>query len=110
MGICQTNCYFLYEEGKRFDINRMKYDFSYPEFQNISQEGKDLIASILVPKEKRPSITEILEHKWIKEFAPHSTGASINIDWGHIKKYSRLNLLQKSVINFTINYNYYIIM
>ena len=79
----------------------MKYDFSYPEFQNISQEGKDLIASILVAKEKRPSITEILEHKWIKEFAPQSTGAIINIDWGHIKKYSQLNLLQKSVINFT---------
>ena len=100
--LCGKPPFYSRDENElKAKICSMKYDFSYPEFQNISQEGKDLIASILVAKEKRPSITEILEHKWIKEFAPHSTGAIINIDWGHIKKYSQLNLLQKSVINFT---------
>ena len=82
-------------------ICSMKYDFSYPEFKNISNEGKELIASILVSKEKRPSISEILDHKWIKEFAPHSTNEVINIDWFHIKRYSQLNLMQKCIINFT---------
>jgi calcium-dependent protein kinase len=82
-------------------ICEMKYDFNFPEFQNISEEAKDLIRSILVPKETRPSIAEVLEHKWIKENAPNSTNTVLSIDWFHIRKYSQLNLMQKCVINFT---------
>ena len=79
----------------------MKYDFNYPEFAKVSNEGKELIAMMLVDKNKRPSITQILNTKWIKENAPHSTNECLNVDWNHIKKYSGLNLMQKSVINFT---------
>ena len=79
----------------------MKYDFNYPEFNKISNDAKELIASMLVDKESRPSVTQILNHKWIKENAPHSTNEVLNINWNHIQKYSGLNLMQKSVINFT---------
>ena len=89
------------ENDLKHQICEMKYDFSFPEFQNVSEEAKDLIKSILVSKETRPSIQEVLEHKWIKENAPNSTNKVLNIDWFHIKKYSQLNLMQKCVINFT---------
>ena len=79
----------------------MKFDFNYPEFAKVSNDAKELIASMLVDKEHRPSVTQVLNHKWIKENAPHSTNEGLNINWNHIKKYSGLNLMQKSVINFT---------
>ena len=64
--LCGKPPFYSRDENElKAKICSMKYDFSYPEFQNISQEGKDLIASILVAKEKRPSITEnfVLEHR-----------------------------------------------
>ena len=79
----------------------MKYTFNYPEFSKVSDEAKDLIRSILVESDKRPSIAEILDTNWIKANAPHSTEEVLNVDWMRIKKYSQLNLMQKSVINFT---------
>lgn len=89
------------ESELKSKICSMKYDFNYPEFKTVSQEGKDLIKSILVPAEKRPSAGELLQTKWVKENAPNSTEQVIKIDWLHVKKYSRLNLVQKSIINFT---------
>ena len=89
------------EEELKQKICSMKYDFNYPEFNKISNDAKELIASMLVDKESRPSVTQILNHKWIKENAPHSTNEVLNINWNHIQKYSGLNLMQKSVINFT---------
>ena len=88
------------EEELKNKIIAGKFNFDYPEFNKISQDAKDLIRSILVPVHKRPSVSEILETKWIKEFAPHSSGESLSIDWSHAERYSRLNLVQKSVINF----------
>ena len=89
------------EEELKQKICSMKYDFNYPEFSKVSDQAKELIASILVDKNTRPSIAQLLEHKWVKENAPHSTSEVLNVDWMHIKKYSSLNLMQKSVINFT---------
>jgi len=89
------------EEELKNKIISMKYDFNYPEFKKISQDAKDLIKSILVPQEQRPSVMDILETKWVKENAPNASTNSLGVDWGHAQKYSQLNLLQKSVINFT---------
>lgn len=89
------------EEELKQKICGMKYDFNYPEFSKISNEAKELIASMLVEKSNRPTISQILHTKWIKENAPHSTNEVLSVDWNHIKKYSGLNLMQKSVINFT---------
>jgi calcium-dependent protein kinase len=100
--LCGKPPFYSKDENElRHKICEMKYDFNFQEFQNVSEEAKDLIKSILVSKEIRPSIQEVLEHKWIKENAPNSTNKVLNIDWFHIKKYSQLNLMQKCVINFT---------
>jgi calcium-dependent protein kinase len=89
------------EEELKEKICSMQYDLNYKEFLNVSQDALDLIKSIFVPMEQRPSAYDLLNTKWIKENAPNSKNEVLLIDWNHIKKYSRLNLMQKSVINFT---------
>ena len=89
------------EEELKEKICSMKYDMNYKEFENVSQDAKDIIKSIFVPMEQRPSAADILETKWIKENAPHAKNLAIGVDWNHIRDYSHLNLMQKSVINFT---------
>jgi calcium-dependent protein kinase len=41
-----------------------------------------------------------LNSSWVKENAPNASSEKLNIDWQHIQKYTKLNLVQKSVINF----------
>ena len=78
----------------------MKYNFDLPVFSKISQDAKDLIKKILVKADERPTISEVLKSPWVKENAPRASKKSLNVDWGHIQKYSKLNLVQKSIITF----------
>lgn len=82
-------------------ICKMDYDFNNPEFKKISMDAINLIEMILVDKDSRPKVSELLEHRWIKENAPQSTNEILTIDWNQINKYTKLNLMQKSVVNFT---------
>ena len=88
------------EEKLKQKICSMKYNFDLPVFSKISEDAKDLIKKILVKAEDRPTIAEVLESPWVKENAPRASKKSINVDWGHIQKYTKLNLVQKSIITF----------
>ena len=81
-------------------ICNIEYNFNLPIFSKVSEDAKDLLKQIFVSNEYRPTISEILNSTWVKENAPNATSENLNIDWGHIQKYSKLNLVQKSVINF----------
>ncbi|MCQ2821070.1 MAG: protein kinase [archaeon] len=81
-------------------ILSMKYNLDNPNLKKVSVDARRLIKSILVEQSIRPSVSQLLETKWIKELAPNSSEAVLSIDWGHILKYSKLNLVQKCVINF----------
>ena len=89
------------EEELREQICSMKYDFNYPEFDKVSKDAKDIIKRILVEPKKRPSASDILNTTWIKENAPNATGESLKDNWKNVKLYSKLNLVQKSILNFT---------
>ena len=89
------------EEKLKDKICNFEYNFNLPIFKKISEDAKDLLRKIFVKTELRPTISDILNSTWVKENAPNASCESLNIDWGHIKKYSELNLVQKSVINFT---------
>ena len=88
------------EEKLKQKICSMKYNIDLPVFSKISQDAKDLLKSILVKANKRPTISEVLESPWIKGNAPRASNETLNVDWGHVKKYTNLNLVQKSIINF----------
>ena len=81
-------------------ICNFQYDFSNPLFNKISEDAKDLIKSIFIDSKRRPNISDILNTSWIKEKAPNAGSDFLYIDWKRIMKYSKLNLVQKSVINY----------
>jgi calcium-dependent protein kinase len=88
------------KEKLKEKICNLEYNFDLPIFSKISEDAKDLLKQIFVNNENRPTISDILNSTWVKENAPNASSESLNIDWGHIQKYSKLNLFQKSVINF----------
>ena len=81
-------------------ICKMEYNFDFPAFSKVSKDAKDLIRKIFVDSDRRPTISDILSSPWVKKNAPYSSNESLNIDWGRIMEYSKLNLVQKSVISF----------
>jgi calcium-dependent protein kinase len=89
------------EDELKKKICSMHYNFDYPEFKKVSQDAINLIKKILVSPDKRLSAGEILAEPWIKENAPNATGENLKQNWEHIEQYSKLNLVQKSIINFT---------
>jgi calcium-dependent protein kinase len=88
------------EEKLKQKICNIEYSLDLPAFSKISDDAKDLIKKILVKAEDRPSIAEVLQSTWVKENAPKASKNAIQVDWGHIKKYTKLNLVQKSIITF----------
>ena len=88
------------EEKLKQKICEMKYNFDAPAFSKVSEDAKELIRQIFVESENRPTISDILNSTWVKENAPNASCETLNIDWARIMKYSKLNLVQKSVINF----------
>ena len=88
------------EEKLKEKIINIEYNFNLPIFSKVSEDAKDLLRQIFVNKDDRPTISDILNSTWVKENAPNASSENLNIDWEHIQKYSKLNLVQKSVINF----------
>ena len=88
------------QEKLKEKICNFEYNFNLPIFSKISEDAKDLLKQIFVNNENRPTISDVLDSTWVKENAPNSSSECLNIDWGHIQKYSKLNLVQKSVIYF----------
>ena len=88
------------EQKLKEKICKMEYNFDFPAFSKVSKDAKDLIRKIFVDSDRRPTISDILNSPWVKENAPNSSNESLNIDWGRIMEYSKLNLFQKSVISF----------
>ena len=76
-------------------MSHHKYNFDFPSFSRISEDAKDLIRQIFVDSDQRPTISDLLNSTWVKENAPNSSSESLNIDWGRIMKYSKLNLVKK---------------
>ena len=88
------------EKTLKEKICNFEYDFNHPAFNKVSEDAKDLIRSIFVDSKRRPNISDILNTSWVKENAPNAGSDYLNIDWQKIIKYSKLNLVQKSVINY----------
>jgi calcium-dependent protein kinase len=81
-------------------IKNKNYSFDFKEWNVVSNQAKELIKSIFVDAGNRPSSEQILNTSWVIELAPHSTGEVIDVDWDDVKKYSKLNKIQKCVISF----------
>jgi len=56
-------------------VKACKFDFPSPDWDDISKAGKEIIKLMLTKDaEKRPSASELLEHKWLRANADELTG------------------------------------
>ncbi len=83
----------------------LEYNFNSLKWKTISNEAKDLIKKIFVNSEIRLTSNDVLNHDWVKEYAPNSTEQISELEIDKIIEFSFLNILQKSIISF-ISYRY----
>jgi len=52
------------------DIMEMRYEFRSPEWDNVSDDAKDFVSSLLTGPQERLSATRALQHRWIRNNLP----------------------------------------
>lgn len=78
-------------------INSKAYSFSYPEFDNVSIDAKDLITRMLCDENIRLTSQGVIDHNWIKMNAQRCKSKILELDYTNIVNYSNMNKLKKSV-------------
>jgi calcium-dependent protein kinase len=81
-------------------IKNYNYSFNFPEWQQVSEDAKELIKAILVKPEQRPTAQDILQSRWVNELAPNSEDRLLALDMSNCVSYGKLSLIHKSVMNF----------
>ena len=74
--------------------------FYSPEWDNISQEAKNLILKMCCPPEKRLTAEQVLNEGWVKDNAPKSSQTVILKELEALKKYAGSNKLRKAVLTY----------
>jgi calcium-dependent protein kinase len=83
------------------NIRRLNYSFPSPEWNNISNDAKDLLKSIICDQFMRLNDEQVLNHIWLKNLAPNAKeGEKIQININSFKNYSSSNKLKKAVLTF----------
>jgi calcium-dependent protein kinase len=82
-------------------IKRKNYSFPSPEWDNISQDAKDLLQSIICDQFMRLNDEQVLNHPWVQKLAPQAKqGEKIQININSFKNYSSSNKLKKAVLTY----------
>ena len=81
-------------------IKEMKFTFPERQWNNISNDAKDLIKKMICNENERLSAIEVLEHHWIKNCAPNSKGTLSNINIQGFKKYKNMNKIKRAIYTF----------
>ena len=66
------------------------------EFKKLSFSLKSLLTSIFVPKEQRPTITDLLKHPWVQE----ETFTRPKLSFGQLKDFASYSKLKKLTLSF----------
>ncbi len=59
-------------------VSRGVFDFEGEEWNDISEDAKDLINKLITRPERRMSAAEALQHRWMKAHARQSTTSTKN--------------------------------
>ena len=81
-------------------VKLMKFSFPEKEWNNISNEAKDLIKKMICNENERLNANEILEHDWIKKCAPNSKGLLNNINIQCFKRYKNMHKIKRAIYTF----------
>ena len=99
--ICGYPC-FNGEDDKEIinAILRGKVQFYSPEWDNISEDVKNLVLKMCCPPEKRLTAEQVLNEPWVKDNAPNSSKNEFPKKIEGLKKYSGSDKLRKAVLTY----------
>ena len=99
--ICGYPCFNGEDDDEIFAaIQRGKIQFPSPEWDNISEDVKNLIKKMCCPPEKRLTAAQVLQDTWVKDNAPHSSSTLIPTKKDGLKAYANSNKLRKAVLTY----------
>jgi len=58
-------------------VQKGKFDFDGEEWDNVSNDAKDLIKKLITPPERRLTAAEALQHRWIRTFNKQKTDTKL---------------------------------
>ena len=73
-------------------------EFVGEEWQNVSQEAKDLISKMITKPDKRLKASEVLENPWLKMKSDKKSTSSMNIT--QLRSFMHNSKLKKAVLTF----------
>ena len=99
--ICGYPC-FNGEDDKEIisSILRGKVQFYSPEWDNISDDVKNLVLKMCCPPEKRLTAEQVLNETWVKDNAPNGSQNMVPKKIDGFKKYAGSDKLRKAVLTY----------
>ena len=99
--ICGYPCFNGDTDDEIFKaILKGKIQFPSPEWDNISNDVKELIKKMCCSPEKRLTAEQVLNEIWVKDNAPNSSKALLPVMMDGIKKYAKSNKFRKAVLTY----------
>ena len=99
--ICGYPCFNGDDDDEIFAaIQKGKIYFPSPEWDNISNDVKDLIKKMCTSPEKRLTAEQVLNETWVKDNAPNSTQILLPMKPDGLKNYANSNKLRKAVLTY----------
>ena len=81
-------------------ILNKKYEFPKEDWENISDEAKDLIKNMLCDEDKRFTAEMVLNHPWIVKLAPNSKGCISKLNIKHLEDYKNSCNFKKFILTY----------
>ena len=81
-------------------IQKGKIAFPSPEWDDISEDAKELIKKMCCSPKKRLTAEQVLNETWVKDNAPRAGKALLPLKVDPFKNYSNSNKLRKAVLTY----------
>ena len=99
--ICGYPCFNGETDEEIFEaIIKGKIIFPSPEWDNVSEDAKNLIKKMCTSPDKRLTAEQVLKEKWVNEHAPNSKNAVLPLKADGFKNYADSSKLRKAVLTF----------
>ena len=100
--ICGYPCFNGEDDDEIFAaIQKGKIQFPSPEWDDISEDAKNLIKKMCCPPEKRLTAEQVLQEVWVKDNAPNSSKqVAIPLKKDGFIAYANSNKLRKAVLTY----------
>ena len=99
--ICGYPCFNGDDDDEIFEaIQKGKIEFPSPEWDDVSNDVKQLIKKMCCSPDKRLTAEQVLNETWVKDNAPNSTQTLLPMKPDGFKNYANSNKLRKAVLTY----------